>query len=407
MEVEDKRSRPDGPSGWLARGAGCLVRVPGVLCGLGLWVCAKGCGACSRCVGLRSAAWVWEKLAEGLAASEGSAAQAVRRAARECDERDSSMTQAGGDSAEVHGELGPAAPLPGGVLPPSTLSQASSSTTASSALDPGQLKMRASEGWDVGLSAPAPAGEQRWGQGRSVGGGELPAAPQDLLEEPSEQLRLLEHGCADPVGSTGQEAMAGLGLLGTPKVLQPDPVGSSRSGSRRNGKRGKQMTQRAGGSRASLWGQGNSDTEGAQGSAAETDPVAVRLLKNVMGIPVLTYVCESADGYRLRLIRMPRRGSSRVAYFQHGLLDSSSAWVSGGRVFGMGVRAWREGYDVYLGNLRGTDDTLGYGALVSNHQDAAGSSSSRADAGGSSSASAAASASSASSIEGTSTARRR
>jgi len=33
----------------------------------------------------------------------------------------------------------------------------------------------------------------------------------------------------------------------------------------------------------------------------------------------------------------------------------------------MGVRAWKAGYDVYLGNLRGTDDTLGYGALVGNY----------------------------------------
>jgi pimeloyl-ACP methyl ester carboxylesterase len=49
--------------------------------------------------------------------------------------------------------------------------------------------------------------------------------------------------------------------------------------------------------------------------------------------------------------------SSKVVYFQHGLLDSASAWVASGAMYGLAARAWGQGYDVFLGNLRGTDDS--------------------------------------------------
>lgn len=61
----------------------------------------------------------------------------------------------------------------------------------------------------------------------------------------------------------------------------------------------------------------------------------------------------------LHIPRIPRKGSRRVAFFQHGLLDTASAWVSNGNLFSLGCRAYEAGYDVFLGNFRGTDDSVG------------------------------------------------
>ena len=82
------------------------------------------------------------------------------------------------------------------------------------------------------------------------------------------------------------------------------------------------------------------------------------LIHGVCGYPVETIPVTTADGYLIHLVRIPRRGSTKCAYFQHGLLDSSSAWVSNGNVFSLGCRAWEAGCDVYLGNFRGTEDRL-------------------------------------------------
>jgi alpha-beta hydrolase superfamily lysophospholipase len=91
--------------------------------------------------------------------------------------------------------------------------------------------------------------------------------------------------------------------------------------------------------------------------------VACALIDAVCGgTPVQTYLVATADGYLLTLIRLPRPASSRAVLFQHGLLDSASAWVSTGNVFGLAARAYAAGHDVFLGNLRGTNDALGGGA---------------------------------------------
>ena len=85
--------------------------------------------------------------------------------------------------------------------------------------------------------------------------------------------------------------------------------------------------------------------------------LAARVAAASYGIAARTYRVRTADGYLLRLVRLPRVESSRVAYFQHGLLDSASAWVASGAMYGLAVRAWAQGFDVFLGNLRGTEDS--------------------------------------------------
>jgi alpha-beta hydrolase superfamily lysophospholipase len=86
--------------------------------------------------------------------------------------------------------------------------------------------------------------------------------------------------------------------------------------------------------------------------------LAARVASSAHGIAARTYRVRTADGYLLRLVRLPRAESSRVVYFQHGLLDSASAWVASGAMYGLALRAWAEGFDVFLGNLRGTADSL-------------------------------------------------
>eukprot|EP01138_Halocafeteria_seosinensis_P013891 gb/GECG01014184.1/.p1 GENE.gb/GECG01014184.1/~~gb/GECG01014184.1/.p1 ORF type:complete len:1170 (+),score=113.19 gb/GECG01014184.1/:1-3510(+) len=85
---------------------------------------------------------------------------------------------------------------------------------------------------------------------------------------------------------------------------------------------------------------------------------AVRLIEEVYGFPVETYGVKTVDGYLLRLIRIPRRESSKVAFFQHGLLDTATAWVANGHLFSLACRAYQMGFDVFLSNLRGTTDLM-------------------------------------------------
>lgn len=101
--------------------------------------------------------------------------------------------------------------------------------------------------------------------------------------------------------------------------------------------------------------------------------VACRLIDSRLGYPTQTYAVRTVDGYILTLVRIPRPESSKVAFFQHGLLDSASAWVSTGDKFSLAARAYSEGYDVYLGNLRGSNDSLrenGIGAHPSDYLEA-------------------------------------
>lgn len=99
--------------------------------------------------------------------------------------------------------------------------------------------------------------------------------------------------------------------------------------------------------------------------------VACRLIDTVCGYPVQVYGVRTVDGYILTLVRIPRPESRRAVLFMHGLLDSASAWVSTGNVHSLGARAYAEGYDVFLGNMRGSNDALGVNGLGSNPVDRA------------------------------------
>jgi pimeloyl-ACP methyl ester carboxylesterase len=104
-------------------------------------------------------------------------------------------------------------------------------------------------------------------------------------------------------------------------------------------------------------------------ASMQRNSAASNIIQNTCGYPVQTYAVRTVDGYILTLIRIPRPESSKVVFFQHGLLDSASAWVSTGNVHSLASRAYQQGYDVFLGNFRGSNDALGVNGLGANPSD--------------------------------------
>eukprot|EP01028_Stygiella_incarcerata_P006148 TRINITY_DN2513_c0_g1_i1.p1 TRINITY_DN2513_c0_g1~~TRINITY_DN2513_c0_g1_i1.p1 ORF type:complete len:629 (-),score=159.42 TRINITY_DN2513_c0_g1_i1:1013-2899(-) len=72
------------------------------------------------------------------------------------------------------------------------------------------------------------------------------------------------------------------------------------------------------------------------------------------GYPLIEYSVVSQDGYILEMTRIPRIGSRNAVYLQHGVFDCSFSWVGHGAMASLAFRLWDAGYDVFLGNFRGT-----------------------------------------------------
>ncbi|WIA23329.1 hypothetical protein OEZ85_000094 [Tetradesmus obliquus] len=85
-------------------------------------------------------------------------------------------------------------------------------------------------------------------------------------------------------------------------------------------------------------------------SEDELSPAAQMILK--AGYPLELHQVTTADGYVLRIERIPRPGSPRVAFFLHGILDTSLTWVSAGVTGSQAFGAWDAGQDVWLGSSR-------------------------------------------------------
>ncbi|WOG93765.1 hypothetical protein DCAR_0313052 [Daucus carota subsp. sativus] len=84
-----------------------------------------------------------------------------------------------------------------------------------------------------------------------------------------------------------------------------------------------------------------------------TDGRTCREVITELGYPYEAISVVTSDGYVLLLERIPRRDSQKVVYPQHGLFDSSIGWISNGVVGSPAFAAFDQGYDVFLGNLRG------------------------------------------------------
>ena len=53
-------------------------------------------------------------------------------------------------------------------------------------------------------------------------------------------------------------------------------------------------------------------------------------LPSPTGYPLEVHTVTTADGVVLQMERIPRPGCARVAFFLHGILDTSLTWVSSG-----------------------------------------------------------------------------
>ncbi|KAG2433660.1 hypothetical protein HXX76_008031 [Chlamydomonas incerta] len=87
-------------------------------------------------------------------------------------------------------------------------------------------------------------------------------------------------------------------------------------------------------------------------AATEAPSDALSVIRSA-GYPHELHMVTTPDGYVLRLERIPRPGARDVAFFMHGVLDTSMAWVSGGVTGSQAFAAWEAGLDVWLGNSRG------------------------------------------------------
>ncbi|CAI0450651.1 unnamed protein product, partial [Linum tenue] len=87
--------------------------------------------------------------------------------------------------------------------------------------------------------------------------------------------------------------------------------------------------------------------------ALNTDARTCQDVITELGYPYEAIRVITSDGYVLLLERIPRRDSRKAVYLQHGVMDSSMGWVSNGVVGSPAFAAYDQGYDVFLGNLRG------------------------------------------------------
>jgi pimeloyl-ACP methyl ester carboxylesterase len=72
------------------------------------------------------------------------------------------------------------------------------------------------------------------------------------------------------------------------------------------------------------------------------------------------------DGYKLKLFRIrdiSTQSNAPVVFMQHGILDSADGWIIHHPEVAPAFQLVREGYDVWLGNQRGTKYSLGHETL--------------------------------------------
>ena len=71
------------------------------------------------------------------------------------------------------------------------------------------------------------------------------------------------------------------------------------------------------------------------------------------GYPAEAHDVVTQDGYILTVHRLPNPNKP-VVFLQHGLLDASSSFVINFQNQSLGFVLWDAGYDVWMGNARGS-----------------------------------------------------
>ncbi|XP_059483957.1 uncharacterized protein LOC132201648 [Neocloeon triangulifer] len=85
------------------------------------------------------------------------------------------------------------------------------------------------------------------------------------------------------------------------------------------------------------------------------------------GYPAESHSVKTEDGYILGLHRIPNPGKPPIL-LQHGIVSSSAVWVLTGPEKSLAYILWREGYDVWMGNYRGTEYSRAHISITSSDE---------------------------------------
>lgn len=101
----------------------------------------------------------------------------------------------------------------------------------------------------------------------------------------------------------------------------------------------------------------------------ETDPDFGKTFQQIVtenGFKFETHPVTTSDGYILNVFRITpkdRKPGAKVVFLMHGILDSADCWVMHRPDIAPAFQLVREGYDVWLGNQRGTKHSMAHTTL--------------------------------------------
>jgi pimeloyl-ACP methyl ester carboxylesterase len=88
---------------------------------------------------------------------------------------------------------------------------------------------------------------------------------------------------------------------------------------------------------------------------------------NDNGFVFETHPVITEDGYILSVFRITKDGFTKpgapVVFLQHGITDSADCWIMNNNLVAPAFQLVRSGYDVWLGNQRGTKYSKGHMTL--------------------------------------------